>query len=179
MGATLNESETNTPKTEAVMANSITLTKKFHSLSEVQSFISLPIKTLMLASEWVSIDTDHILVEVDRNGSVEVWIIGLGDGLGLDAVPSSVLTSVSQSIKNITDNNARVQELRAFDLTMKSDGRYESDLWFAGNMFQKDILILSQFATDALMRGIDVMVILRSLGLVSIETPSLPALGWL
>ena len=161
------------------MANSITLTKTFYSTKEAQAFINLPIKTFILASDWLSVEVDHVLVTIDRNGSVEVWLAVLGEGLGLDAVPSSVVLSVSQAINNIVKNNDRVQELRSFDFKMKSDGRYEADLWVAGVSFPQDVAVVAQFVTDALGQGIDAMGILRSMGFVCGESPSPQAIGWL
>lgn len=161
------------------MPNSITLTKTFYSTKEAQAFINLPIKTFMLASEWLSVDVDHVLVTIDRNESAEVWLAVLGEGLGLDDVPASVYSSVSRAVKNIVKNNDRVQELRSFDLKMKSDGRYEADLWVAGIPFAQDVAIVAQFVTDALGHGIDAMGILRSMGFVCGEFPSPQAIGWL
>jgi len=159
--------------------NSITLTKTFYSTKEAQAFINLPIKTFMLASDWLSVDVDHVLVSVDRDGTAELWLAVLGDGLGLDSVPSSVVSSVSRSVNNIVKNNDRVQELRSFDLRMKSDGRYEADLWVAGIPFAQDTAIVAQFVTDALGHGIDAMGILRSMGFACGESPSPQAIGWL
>lgn len=160
------------------MANSITLTKTFHSTKEAQAFINLPIKTFMLASDWLSVDVDHVLVNVG-NESAEVWLAVLGEGLGLDDVPTSVYSSVSRAVKNIVKNNDRVQELRSFDLRMKSDGRYEADLWVAGVSFAQDMAIVAQFVTDALGHGIGALGILRSMGFACGESPSHQAIGWL